>query len=86
MVVDEMIPTRHQHEMIKISMMRNPVHKNKVQLTRVHSAAISEEIGERLSSALGTQSNELPQHLVARMEQLAEVERHEKHCARGEAE
>jgi hypothetical protein len=58
--------------------MPNPVHKNKVQLTRVHSGAVCEEIGERLSTALGPQSNELPLHLVARMEQLAKVKPREK--------
>jgi hypothetical protein len=59
-------------------MMPNPVHQNDVQITRVHSGAICEEIGERLSAALGPQSNVLSPRLLALIKQLAKVEPRER--------
>ena len=41
---------------------------------RLHSGAVCKEMGERLSLELGPQSNELPPHLLAFMEQLAKVD------------
>jgi predicted kinase len=54
--------------------MTNPAHQSDVQINRIHSGAICEEIGERLSARLGPQSNELPARLLALMEQLAKVD------------
>ena len=45
-----------------------------VQINRIHSGAVCQEIGERLSVELGPQSNELPPRLLALTEQLAKVE------------
>jgi hypothetical protein len=44
-----------------------------VQINRVHSGAICDEIGERLSAALGPQSNELPARLLALIDKLVKV-------------
>ena len=41
-----------------------------VQINRVHGGAICDEIGERLSAALGPQSNELPARLLALIDEL----------------
>jgi hypothetical protein len=49
-----------------------------VQINRIHSGAVCKEIGERLSVALGPQSNELPPRLLALMKQIAEDEPHEE--------
>ncbi len=43
-----------------------------VQINRTHSGAICDEIGERLSAALGPQSNELPARLLALIDELVE--------------
>jgi hypothetical protein len=45
-----------------------------VHINRIHSDAICDEIGERLSAALGTQSNELPGRLLALIDELVKVE------------
>jgi hypothetical protein len=45
-----------------------------VQINRIHSGAICNEIGERLSAALGQQSNELPARLLALIDELEKVE------------
>lgn len=45
-----------------------------VQINRIHSGAICNEIGERLAAALGPQSNELPARLVALIDELVRVE------------
>jgi hypothetical protein len=45
-----------------------------VHINRVHSGAICDEIGERLSAALGPQSNELPARLLALIDELVKVE------------
>ena len=50
--------------------MPNLAHQNDVQIDRVHSDAICEEIGERLSVALAPQRNELPPRLLALMDNL----------------
>jgi hypothetical protein len=55
-------------------MMPIPVHRDDVRINRIHSAAVCEEIGERLSVALGTQSVELPDSLLALIEHLAKVD------------
>jgi hypothetical protein len=55
-------------------MMSNPAHQSDVQINRIHSGAICEEIGEGLSAALGPQSNELPPRLLALMKELAKVD------------
>ena len=54
--------------------MTNPAHQSDVQINRIHSSAICEEMGERLAARLGPQSNELPARLLALMEQLEKVE------------
>jgi hypothetical protein len=58
--------------------MPNPVQQNEVQLNRIHIRAVCEEMGERLSVALGPQSTELPPHLRSLMKQLAKVEPREE--------
>jgi len=50
--------------------MPNLAHQNDVKIDRVHSDAICEEIGERLSVALASQRNELPPRLLALMDNL----------------
>jgi|SoimicMinimDraft_17_1059745.scaffolds.fasta_scaffold1018218_1 hypothetical protein len=54
--------------------MPGPVHQNDVQINRVHSSALCEEIGERLSYVLGSQSIELPARLLTLIEELATIE------------
>jgi hypothetical protein len=44
-----------------------------VEINRIHSRAVCQAIGERLSAVLGPQSNELPASLLALMQQLARV-------------
>ena len=46
-----------------------------VQINRIHSGAICDEIGERLSAALGPQSDELPAPLLTLVDELVKVER-----------
>jgi len=46
-------------------------------INRIHSGAICNEIGERLSAALGPQSNELPARLQTLIDELAKVEARE---------
>ena len=46
-----------------------------VQINRIHSGAICDEIGERLSAALGPQSDELPAPLLALVDKLVKIER-----------
>lgn len=49
-----------------------------VQINRIHSGAICNEIGERLSAAaLNPQSNELPARLQALIDELAKAEARE---------
>ena len=45
-----------------------------LDLNRIHSNAICQEIAERLAAAQGPQPNELPPRLVALMDELAKVE------------
>jgi hypothetical protein len=45
-----------------------------VQVNRIHCDSVNKEIGERLSAALGPQSQELPPRLLALIEQLSKVE------------
>jgi hypothetical protein len=58
--------------------MTDPDHQSDVQINRIHSGAICKEMGERLSTRLGPQSNELPARLLALIEQLAKVEPRER--------
>jgi hypothetical protein len=51
-----------------------------IQINRVHSGAICNEIGERLSSALGPQ-DELPARLLTLVDELVEVEPREVSAA-----
>lgn len=39
----------------------------------IHSGAVCQAIGERLSAVLGPQTNELPPSLLALMEQLSKL-------------
>ena len=59
--------------------MPNFAHQNDVQVDRVHADAICEEIGERLSVALGPQRHELPPRLLELMDNLRRLDwRHER--------
>jgi len=58
-------------------MMRHPASPNDIQIDRIHSGAVCEEMGDRLLVALGPQSIELPPPLLALIDQLAKVETHE---------
>jgi hypothetical protein len=51
--------------------MTNPVLPNDIQIDRVCSAAICEEIGDRLRSKLATEPNRLPQHMTMLIDQIA---------------
>jgi hypothetical protein len=52
--------------------MRYPAAQNEVQIDRAHAGAVCEEIGERLSVALGPQFIELQPALLALIKQLSE--------------
>jgi hypothetical protein len=54
--------------------MTHPHHPVRVHLSHRHCGAVCKEMGERLSSALGTQFNELPPALLALMGRLARGE------------
>ena len=54
--------------------MPNLAHQNDVKIERVHSDAICEEIGERLSVALGPQRHELPPRILALMDNLRRLD------------
>ena len=53
--------------------MPNPTPPNEIQIDRIHSGAVCEEMGDRLSVALGPQSVELPPRLLALIDQLAKA-------------
>jgi hypothetical protein len=55
-------------------MKPHPIHEIDVQINRIHSSAVCEEIGERLSAALGSQSNELTPPLLALIKRLAKAD------------
>jgi hypothetical protein len=55
--------------------MPNSARKNDCQLNRIHTDAVRQEMGERLSAALGPPSIELPRHLHSVMKQMAEIDR-----------
>jgi hypothetical protein len=59
-------------------MKPHPVHQIDVQINRIHSGAIYEEIGERLSAALGSQSDELTPSLLALIKKLAKADRRDE--------
>jgi hypothetical protein len=59
-------------------MMPHPDHPIDVQINRVHSGAVREEIGERLSLVLRPKSVELPARLLALIEDLAKARPLEK--------
>jgi hypothetical protein len=54
--------------------MPGPLHQNHVQIDRIHGCAVCEEMGERLSVVLRSQSIELPTRLLALIEELAKIE------------
>jgi hypothetical protein len=54
--------------------MPNFAHLNDVQIDCVHNGAICKEIGEKLSVALGPQSNELSPRLLALMDNLRRLD------------
>ena len=54
--------------------MPNLGHHNNVQIDRIHNDAICEEIGERLSVALGPQRHELPPRMLALMDNLRRLD------------
>jgi hypothetical protein len=45
-----------------------------VQINHIHSGALCQAIGERLSTTLGPQSNELPPNLLTLMAQLTKLD------------
>ena len=55
-------------------MMSHADHSEDVQLSHRHCGAVCKEVGERLSSALGSHSIEPPAALLALMSRLAEAE------------
>jgi hypothetical protein len=50
--------------------MTSPAVRNDIQIGRVCSAAICEEIGDRLSIALTSEPNRLPQRMTMLVEEL----------------
>jgi hypothetical protein len=52
-------------------MKPHPIHETDVQINRIHSSAVCEEIGERLFAALGSPSGELTPPLLALIKGLA---------------
>src|SRR5260221_108672 len=52
--------------------MTSPVVRNDIQIDRVCSAAICEEIGDRLGISLKGEPERLPQHMTMLVEQMAE--------------
>jgi hypothetical protein len=48
-----------------------------VQIDRIHSRAICDEIGERLRSSLSLLSSQLPSHFQRQLDHLQESEREE---------
>jgi hypothetical protein len=63
-------------------MMPHPAPTNDIQIDRIHSGAVCEEMGDRLSIALGPQSIELPPRMLALIKRLAKLEPHEDLRAR----
>jgi hypothetical protein len=55
-------------------MMTHPDHPDHVYLSGVHCGAACQEMGEKLSFALGRQSSDLPPALLALVEQLTRGE------------
>ncbi len=51
--------------------MSSPADRNQIQINRVSSAAICEEIGDRLRISLKGAPGRLPQHMVMLVEQMA---------------
>ena len=54
--------------------MTHPHYPLHVHLSDVHCGAVCQEMGERLSLALGPQSSDLPPALLGLIEQLAKEE------------
>jgi hypothetical protein len=63
-------------------MMPHPAPRKDIQIDRIHSGAVCEEMGDRLSIALGPQSIELPPRMLALIKRLAKLEPHEDLRAR----
>jgi hypothetical protein len=55
--------------------MTRPVVPNDIQIDRVCSAAICEEIGDRLRIKLAAERNRLPQHMMMLIDQIAADQR-----------
>jgi hypothetical protein len=53
--------------------MTYPAHESRVQISRVHSAAICKEIGERLRTPLDQEPVRLPPRLLKLIERLREA-------------
>jgi hypothetical protein len=54
--------------------MTSPAVRNDIQIDRASSAAISEEMGDRLRISLKGESERLPQHWIMLVEQMAQNE------------
>jgi hypothetical protein len=54
--------------------MSHADHYEHVHLSNRHCVAVCKEMGERLSSALGPESIELPSAMLALLDELAEVD------------
>ena len=52
--------------------MTSPAVRNDIQIDHVSSAAICEEIGDRLRITLTGEPNRLPQHMMMLIEQMAD--------------
>jgi hypothetical protein len=63
-------------------MMPHPAPPNDIQIDRIHSGAVCEEMSDRLSVALGPQSIELPARMLALIKRLAKLAPHEDLRAR----
>ena len=55
--------------------MTNPASPNDIQIDRVSSAAICEEIGDRLRIDMTGESERLPQHMRMLVQQIAQIDR-----------
>jgi hypothetical protein len=58
-------------------MMTHLDHPDHVYLSSVHCSAVCQEMGERLSFALGRQSSDLPPAFLALIDPLVEGETHD---------
>jgi hypothetical protein len=61
-----------RHETNRKNVMTSPAVRNDTQIDHVSSAAICEEIGDRLRIKLKGEPNRLPQHMTMLVEQMAQ--------------